>query len=93
MNEKSATNNELAKIAESFGSETPESLLAREDIGREQKIAILRQWELDLRERMVAEEENMPAAEPMRINLDEVLHALSKLGTTSESHPVPTTHG
>lgn len=73
--------------------ETPRSLLARRDLGRDRKIAILRQWELDLRERLVAEEENMLASEPMTITLDQVLDALAELGATPEPHPVPTTHG
>jgi hypothetical protein len=74
-----------------FGS--PESLLANDELTREQKIAILRQWELDLREIMVAEEENMSAAEPARMSLDEVLNALDQLGAAPEAHPVPTKQG
>jgi hypothetical protein len=72
---------------------TPNALLEREDLSRERKIAILRQWELDLRERMVAEEENMPAAEPMPVALEDVLDALQALGAGADEHPVPTTHG
>jgi hypothetical protein len=73
--------------------ETPRSLLARRDLARDRKIAILRQWELDLRERLVAEEESMLASEPMTITLDQVLDALAELGAAPASHPVPTTHG
>ena len=76
-----------------IGSVTPQQLLARDDLTREQKIGILRQWEQDLRELMVAEEENMSAAEPMNVSLDEVLVALESLGAGPASHPVPTTHG
>ena len=76
-----------------LGSGTPQQLLARDDLTREQKIGILRQWEQDLRELMVAEEENMMAAEPMNVSLDEVLVALETLGAGPASHPVPTTHG
>lgn len=76
-----------------LGSETPEQLLARDELTNEQKIGILRQWEQDLRELMVAEEENMTAAEPMNVSLDEVLIALETLGAGPASHPVPTTHG
>ncbi|MGD2055597.1 MAG: hypothetical protein PVJ15_02230 [Gammaproteobacteria bacterium] len=75
------------------GTETPQQLLAREDLAPEQKIEILRQWELDLRERMVAEEENMGATEPGSMTLDEVLIALDALGAAPALHPVPTTHG
>jgi len=76
-----------------LGSVTPQQLLARDELTSEQKIGILRQWEQDLRELMVAEEENMPAAEPMNVSLDEVLVALETLGAGPASHPVPTTHG
>ena len=76
-----------------IGSVMPQQLLARDDLTREQKIGILRQWEQDLRELMVAEEENMSAAEPMNVSLDEVLVALETLGAGPASHPVPTTHG
>jgi len=76
-----------------LGSVTPQQLLTRDELTSEQKIGILRQWEQDLRELLVAEEENMPAAEPMNVSLDEVLIALETLGAGPASHPVPTTHG
>jgi hypothetical protein len=72
---------------------SPASLLEREDTSREEKIELLHQWELDLREGMVAEEENMPAPEPLRVTLDEVLDALRALGAESQFHEVPTKHG
>jgi hypothetical protein len=72
---------------------TPQQLLARTDLTHEQKIEKLRQWELDLRERMVADDENMPSAEPELVTLDDVLKALEALGEGLESHPVPTMHG
>ena len=72
---------------------TPQSLLARTDLTREQKIEKLRQWELDLRERMVADDENMSSAEPAAVTLDDVLKALETLGEGLENHPAPTMHG
>ena len=77
------------------GSElfSPNDLLSRQDLTREQKIETLRQWELDLRERMVAEEENMPASEPASPSLQEVLEALRSLGAESEFRDVTTKHG
>ncbi|MGD2111877.1 MAG: hypothetical protein PVI50_00715 [Gammaproteobacteria bacterium] len=75
------------------GAGTPRQLLSRDDLTREQKIALLREWEFDLRERMVAEDENMSSAEPAGVTLADVLEALEILGAASESHPVPTTHG
>jgi hypothetical protein len=74
-------------------SGTPRELLARDDLTKAQKIEILRQWELDLREHMVADEENMLAAEPVKVTLDEVLMALDALGAEPDFHPVPTSHG
>jgi hypothetical protein len=39
--------------------ESPDEVLKSEELSREQKISILRQWEYDARELQVAEEENM----------------------------------
>jgi hypothetical protein len=75
------------------GVENPQRLLAREDLSRAEKIAILREWEFDLRERMVADDENMPSAEPQPVTLDDVLLALESLGAAPQSHPVPTRNG
>ncbi|MGD2137226.1 MAG: hypothetical protein PVJ66_07880 [Gammaproteobacteria bacterium] len=75
------------------GSGTPQQLLERTDLTREQKIEMLQQWELDLRERMVADDENMSSAEPGEVALEDVLEALDILGGRPGSHPVPTTHG
>lgn len=72
---------------------SPADLLERSDVSREEKIALLRDWELDLRERMVAEEENMSASEPLAISLDEVLDALRALGAESQFRDVSTKHG
>jgi hypothetical protein len=75
------------------GVETPQRLPARDDLTTAQKIEILRKWEFDLCERMVAEDENMLGAEAMAVTLEEVLIALDALGSAPEIHPVPTTHG
>ena len=48
---------------------------------------------LDLREGMVAEEENMAASEPLAVTLDEALDALRALGAESQFHDVTTKHG
>ncbi|MDT8386547.1 MAG: hypothetical protein RQ736_03485 [Thiogranum sp.] len=93
MNANTTTDPGSPDTGKLLDSETPESLLTRSDLDREQKIAVLRQWELDLREAMVADDENMPAAEPARISLDQVLQALEQLGTEPAARPVPTTHG
>lgn len=72
---------------------SPRDVLRRDDLSRGEKIQLLRQWEQDLREEMVAEEENMVSAEPMGVALDAVLHALKQLGAESEPHAAPTKHG
>lgn len=76
-----------------FADESLDDLLSRSDLSWQQKVDILRQWELDLRERMVAEEDNMPATEPVSVTLDEVLEALRSLGALSEFRNVTTKHG
>jgi hypothetical protein len=80
---------------ERFGLEaaSPGDVVRRSDLSRDEKIRLLRQWEQDLREEMVAEEENMVSAEPMPVSLDDVLGALKQLQAESESHAAPTKHG
>ncbi len=68
-------------------------LLARTDLSREEKVEILHQWEVDLREAMVAEDENMPASEDEALTLDEVLDALRTLRANSAFQDGPTKHG
>lgn len=78
---------------EAFGAETSDPLPARADLTREEKVPMLHQWELGLRECPVAEEENMPPAHPRSVTLDEVLAALDVLGATPDERSVPTTYG
>ena len=73
----------MADLASRF--KTPQVLLDAADLDRDQKIALLRQWEHDLRLMMVATEENMPrqpsgggSAETFR----DVRAALDRLGAT-----------
>jgi hypothetical protein len=56
---------------------TPDEVLLREDLSREQKIEILRRWAYDARQLEVAEEENMGGQQPDI--LDQVLRALHTL--------------
>ncbi len=56
---------------------TPEEVLLREDMTREQKIEVLRRWAYDARQLQVAEEENMGGQQPDF--LDEILRALHAL--------------
>jgi len=62
---------------------TPEALLAEQDLSREQKLALLRQWEYDLHLLQVATEENMTGDAPPGANAEKLraVHAAAeKLG-------------
>jgi hypothetical protein len=70
-----------ADVSKHFAS--PDALLAREDLTREQKLALLRQWEYDLHLMQVATEENMTGNTPPGSNAEkirEVRSAAEKLG-------------
>ncbi len=71
---------------------TPEEVLLREDMTREQKIEVLRRWAYDARQLQVAEEENMGGQQPDI--LDEILSALHALDAWLDTeHPAPTKQG
>ena len=62
---------------------TPEALLAEDDLSRDQKLALLRQWEYDLHLLQVATEENMTGDAPPGANAEKLraVHAAAeKLG-------------
>jgi hypothetical protein len=42
----------------------PTEIVSAEDLSQQQKVKLLRQWEFDLRENLVASEENMTATAP-----------------------------
>lgn len=68
----------------------PADIIKADDISRDDKVRLLRQWEYDAREQSVAEEENMTGGPPVR--LDEVLAALHKLGEKTD-HAADNKHG
>jgi hypothetical protein len=71
----------VVDVAEHFA--TPEALLADESLTREQKLALLRQWEYDLHLMQVATEENMTSDAPSGANAEiirQVHAAAEKLG-------------
>ena len=49
----------LHDVAKVFAD--PKEILGTEDLTHQQKVKLLRQWEFDLRENLVASEENMTA--------------------------------
>jgi hypothetical protein len=75
----------LTDVSKIFGR--PEDILRAEDLSDKQKIALLRQWDTDLRLLMVASEENMAASTaPGRTAelLQAVHRALTRLGHEPE---------
>ena len=71
----------------------PVQVLNDDALDREQKLNILRRWELDSRELQVAEEEGMTNGEPDL--LTEVLQAIGALDPDAEHHHLdaPTKQG
>lgn len=83
-------NQAVADPTASFDS--PADVLTAVSLTHEQKVEILRRWEADARELMVASDENMGGGEPPR--LDEVHSALRELGIDPEGGSATTTmHG
>jgi len=71
----------------------PDEILTHPYLSNEQKVDLLHDLENELRELMVAEEENMPPATPPQVSLVEVARALEILGAGHDTYPVPTKHG
>jgi hypothetical protein len=70
----------------------PTEILQSKELSREQKIKLLRQWEYDVREIQVAEEENMAGPEP--VTLSSIHEALSSLGVLRDTErSAPTKQG
>ena len=71
---------------------TPEDVLDRADLTKEQKIEVLRRWEYDASEVAVAEEEGMVDGKPLMLR--RVLLALDKLtGGFDVEHTAPAKQG
>jgi len=71
---------------------SPEDVLDRAALSKEQKIEILRRWEYDASEVSVAEEEGMVGDQPLLLR--RILLALEKLtGEIDVSHTPPTKQG
>ncbi len=71
----------------------PHDVMRREDLSDEEKIALLRAWEQDIRGEMVAEEENMGGNEALGETLRDILSTLDTLGATHAPSVAPTKHG
>ncbi|MGH7831691.1 MAG: hypothetical protein ACREP8_16115 [Candidatus Binatia bacterium] len=85
-------NFEEALTDPSAAFKTPEEVVQRKDLTREQKIEILRRWEYDVRELQVAEDEGMTGPQP--VPLDAVRRALHALGAPVDpERSAPTKQG
>jgi hypothetical protein len=80
----------LTNPASVFSS--PDEVIRKQTLSRDQKIRILRRWKYDALELEVAEEENMAGGPPGV--LDQVLKALHRLDAKTDlDHSPPTKHG
>ena len=80
----------LTNPASVFSS--PDEVIRKQSLTRDQKIRILRRWKYDALELEVAEEENMAGGPPGV--LDQVLQALHQLDAEIDiDHTPPTKHG
>ncbi|MBL8699824.1 MAG: hypothetical protein JNK67_15710 [Alphaproteobacteria bacterium] len=73
----------------------PREILDALDLTPDEKIKLLRQMEYDLRDKLVASDENMTGTEPGRTGelLRQVRLALHSLGVTAEETGAPTKSG
>lgn len=75
---------------------TPEEVVANADLDRAQRVAILRQWSYDLRELLVASDENMAANSDGDVSaqlLTRVDALLGELEAGNDDRPAPTMQG
>lgn len=56
----------------------PKEIIAAQDLSHQQKVKLLRQWEFDLRENLVASEENMTAENTPEGHSAELLRGVRK---------------
>jgi hypothetical protein len=67
----------LTDVSKSFAH--PKEIVGAENLSQQQKVKLLRQWEFDLRENLVASEENMTAATPEGHSAELLRHVRSAL--------------
>ena len=79
---------EKAKLKPAAVFKRPQEVVSSQELSREQKIEILRQWEQDARLMDVAEEESRPDPEPKLLQpIREAMHALNYWPDTEHSGP------
>jgi hypothetical protein len=66
----------------------PKDIIEAQDLSHQQKVKLLKQWEFDLRENLVASEENMTAADVPEGQSAELLRGVRKalLAIGAEDH-------
>ena len=79
---------EKAKLNPAAVFKSPQEVSSSQELSREQKIEVLRQWEQDARLMEVAEEESMPGPQPNLLQpIRDALHALSYWPDTESLSP------
>ena len=79
---------EKAKLNPAAVFKTPQEIVSRQELSREQKLEILRRWEQDAMLMEVAEEEGMPGPQPKLLQpIRDALHALDYWPDTEHSSP------
>jgi hypothetical protein len=87
-------NTEIKRARSGFEMTRPQDVIDRTDLSTSEKIAMLEQWEQDLREQMVAEEEAMSGGDrALADTLTDVLRSMERLGSAHRPPPVPSKHG
>jgi len=66
----------LADVGKCFAN--PSDIVGSDDLSHQQKVKLLRQWEFDLRENLVASEENMTAEDSQEGQSAELLRGVRK---------------
>ena len=86
---------DMAKGDVSKVFENPRAILEAQDLSKHEKVELLWNWELDLRQILVASEEGMNRDQPGRAGetLREVQSALDALGVSKEDAGAPNKAG
>jgi hypothetical protein len=77
-----------AKLNPAAVFKSPQEVVSSQELSREQKIEILRQWEQEAMSMEVADEESMTGPQPKLLQpIRDALHALNYWSNTEHSNP------